>query len=97
MFFLQQNWRTREWNRFFLEANKQTRGQFRGKMAQILHTYVSKCKNDKVKFEKNTSVKMRNHIFYSKCLYEENCLYPCENICKLILKLHRSHMWCHIP
>jgi hypothetical protein len=40
MFSLQQNTRTRGWNRFCLEAG--------GRGLQIMCTYVSKCKNDKI-------------------------------------------------
>jgi hypothetical protein len=38
MFSLQQNWRTREQNRFFLEVGW-----------GAMYTHVSKCKNDKIK------------------------------------------------
>jgi hypothetical protein len=62
---------------------------FGGKVAQIMWTHVSKCENNKIKFEnKNTSIKMRNHIFYSQSVYEENYLNPCDNIHKSILKLY---------
>jgi hypothetical protein len=40
-FSLQQNQRTRGWNRFCLEAW--------GEVAQTMYTHVSKCKNDKIK------------------------------------------------
>jgi hypothetical protein len=43
MFFLQQNWGTRGWNRFYP-------GQ--GEESQIMYTSVSKCKNDKIKLKK---------------------------------------------
>jgi hypothetical protein len=46
LFFLLQNWRTREWNGFCPEAGV---GCGKGEVAQIMYTYVSKCKNDKVK------------------------------------------------
>jgi hypothetical protein len=53
MFFLQQSWRTRGRNR------SAERWGFGGKgrggllgVAQIIYTYVSKCKNDKIKFLK---------------------------------------------
>jgi hypothetical protein len=41
MFSLQQNCRTRGWNRFCLEGW--------GEGVQIMYTHVSKCKNDKIK------------------------------------------------
>jgi hypothetical protein len=60
-----------------------------GNVAQIMWTHVSKCKNNKIKSEnKNTSIKKRNHNFYSQSVYEENYLNPCENIHKSILKLY---------
>jgi hypothetical protein len=37
MFFLQQSWRTRGWNRFCMEVV--------GEVAQIMYTHASKCKN----------------------------------------------------
>jgi hypothetical protein len=46
MFSLQQNQRTRGWKRFCLEA---VGG---GELAQTMYIYVSKCKNDKIKLEK---------------------------------------------
>jgi hypothetical protein len=46
MFSLQQNWRTRGQNRFYLE------GEGGGEVAQAMHTHVSKCENDKIKGEK---------------------------------------------
>jgi hypothetical protein len=42
MFFLQQNWRTRRWNKFFPEVGGEGRD-----VAQIMYKLVSKCKNDK--------------------------------------------------
>jgi hypothetical protein len=45
MFFLvQQNQRTRGWNRFYLKV---------GGVAPIVNTHVSKCKNDKIKLKIN--------------------------------------------
>jgi hypothetical protein len=38
IFFLLQNWRTREWSRFCLEAG------WRGEVAQTMYTHISKCK-----------------------------------------------------
>jgi hypothetical protein len=49
MFSLQQNWRTREQNRFCLEAGV-------GGMAQTMHTIVSKCKSVK----KNSNIPIIN-------------------------------------
>jgi hypothetical protein len=46
IFFLQQNQRTREWNRFSLET-----GGVGQEMAQIMHTHVSKCKNDEIRLK----------------------------------------------
>jgi hypothetical protein len=43
MFSLQQNWRTRGWNRFCSEVGIG--------VAQTMYTHVSKCKNDKIKKE----------------------------------------------
>jgi hypothetical protein len=43
MFFLQQNWRTRGWNRFCLEVGS--------KVAQIMYIPTSKCKNDTIKLK----------------------------------------------
>jgi hypothetical protein len=47
-FFLQQNQRTRGWNRLFLET---AWGWV--VVAQIMYIHVSKCKNNKIKFLKN--------------------------------------------
>jgi hypothetical protein len=44
MFFLLQNQRTRGQNRFCLEAGAG------GEVAQIMYEHVSKCKNDKIKY-----------------------------------------------
>jgi hypothetical protein len=44
MFFLQQNQRTRAWNRFCPEAEGER------ELAQIMYTNVIKCKNDKMEF-----------------------------------------------
>jgi hypothetical protein len=44
-FFLQQNQRTRGWNRYSL-----TYWGREEKVAQIMYTHVSKCKNDQIKF-----------------------------------------------
>jgi hypothetical protein len=41
MLSLQQNWRTRRWNRFCPKV-----GEDGGR--QIMYTHVSKCKNDKI-------------------------------------------------
>jgi hypothetical protein len=46
MFFLQQNWRTRGWQR--------------GKVAQIMYTHVSKCKSDKIFFFKKKDQLIEN-------------------------------------
>jgi hypothetical protein len=46
-FSLQQNWRTRGWNRFY---QKQKVGE-KGEVEQTM--YTSKCKNDKIKGKKN--------------------------------------------
>jgi hypothetical protein len=48
MFPLQQNWRTRGWNRFCLVVAV-GRGRRRGDVNQIMYTQVSKYKNDKMK------------------------------------------------
>jgi hypothetical protein len=45
MFSLQQNQRTRGWNRFCLEAGNG------GLVAQIMYTHVSKFKNNKIKLK----------------------------------------------
>jgi hypothetical protein len=45
MFSLQQNQRTRGWNKFCSE----TGGRGSGEVAQTMYTHVSKCKNDKTK------------------------------------------------
>jgi hypothetical protein len=47
MFFLQQNQKTRGWNRFCPEAVVE-----RGGVTQIMSTHVSKCKSNKIKFLK---------------------------------------------
>jgi hypothetical protein len=53
IFFLQQNWRTREWNRFCLEAGQgEGLGGRRGEKTQTMYTYVSKCKTAKIKERK---------------------------------------------
>jgi hypothetical protein len=44
MFSLQQNWRTRGWNRFCPEVW--------GKVPQTMYTHVSKCKNNGTKKER---------------------------------------------
>jgi hypothetical protein len=49
MFSLQQNQRTREWNRFYLEAGPRV-GE---NVAKTMYTHVSKCKNNKRKEEKH--------------------------------------------
>jgi hypothetical protein len=46
MFFLQQNQRTRAWNRFCPEAEGER------ELAQIMYTNVIKCKNDERKEKK---------------------------------------------
>jgi hypothetical protein len=48
MFSLQQNWRTRGWNKFCPEAPGRCGER------QIMHTHVSKGKNDKIKKKKIT-------------------------------------------
>jgi hypothetical protein len=48
LFSLQQNWRTRGQNRFYLEVW----GSGSGDVAQTMNIHVSKCKN-KIKGEKN--------------------------------------------
>jgi hypothetical protein len=50
MFFLQENQRTRGWNRFCLEAGWV--GGMGREVAQTTYTHVSKCKNNKIKAEK---------------------------------------------
>jgi hypothetical protein len=44
MLSLQQNWRTRGQNRFFLEAGGWWKRS--GEVTQTRYTHVSKCKND---------------------------------------------------
>jgi hypothetical protein len=48
MFSLQQNWRTKGWNRFCTEAGG-GRGGRSGEADQTMYTHVSKHKNDKRK------------------------------------------------
>jgi hypothetical protein len=60
MFSLQQNWRTRRWNRFCLEAGGGRWGRWGslgGEVVQTMYTPVSKCKNDKIKERKE-----KNHL-----------------------------------
>jgi hypothetical protein len=63
MFFLQQNQRTRVWNRFCLEAVWLGEG-----VAKTMYTHVSKCKNNKIKFKKKEkeSFKKDTITSYSK-------------------------------
>jgi hypothetical protein len=56
MFSPQQNQKRRGWNRIYLEAGSWGGGGMWGE-AQIMHTYVSKCKNNKMKGE----IKKINH------------------------------------
>jgi hypothetical protein len=58
MFSLQQNWRTREQNRFCLERGVGG--------VQIMYTHVSICKNDKIKLKKKTEA------FKSKKYFQSN-------------------------
>jgi hypothetical protein len=50
MVSLQQNQRTRGQNRFFAERGKEV-------TQIIMYLHVSKCKNDKIKGEKNNNIK----------------------------------------
>jgi hypothetical protein len=58
MFFLLQNLRTRGRNRFFPEAGSEIgeKGEV-GALAQIIYTYLSKYKYDKIKYKKFKSKK----------------------------------------
>jgi hypothetical protein len=49
MFSLQENWRTRRWNRFCLEVGKGVKdgGGQGGEVAQTMYTHMNKCKNNK--------------------------------------------------
>jgi hypothetical protein len=48
-----QNWKSRGWNRFCLEAGL-------GRVAQIIYTHVSQCKRDKITFKKRKRKKKEN-------------------------------------
>jgi hypothetical protein len=48
MLFLQQNWRTRRWNRFYPEVVGE-------EMSQIMNTRIHTYKNDKIKNLKKES------------------------------------------
>jgi hypothetical protein len=48
MFSLQQNWRRKGWNRFWVEA----RWGVKGKVPQTMYIPESKSKNDKIEREK---------------------------------------------
>jgi hypothetical protein len=61
MFFLLQSQRTRGQNRFCPEVGEAE------KVAQIMHTHLSKCKNDKIKKETLVFYK-RFHLRLSKCI-----------------------------
>jgi hypothetical protein len=55
MFSFQQNQGTREWNRFCPEAG----GRGWRKVAQTIYTYISKCKNNKIKERKKNPINWR--------------------------------------
>jgi hypothetical protein len=73
MFFLQQNQRTRGWNRFCPEAGRgrgKELGRPRQEVAQIMYTHVSKCKNDKIK-KKNLLLHTSESLLYWHSEWED--------------------------